>query len=83
MYYYIETVGVCEVGFFSPSGYWMVESHHETRESAAARVHYLNGGVGAEVVGQVFSHIFESMAEISTHLSNISCIISDLNRPRE
>lgn len=32
------------VGFFDPSGKWHAESDHQTRESAAARVAYLNGG---------------------------------------
>lgn len=32
------------VGFFDPSGKWIAESDHTTLESAASRVHYLNGG---------------------------------------
>ncbi len=32
------------VGFYDPKGKWQPESDHDTRESAAARVHYLNGG---------------------------------------
>ena len=32
------------VGFFSPDGEWHTDSDHDTRESAAERVHYLNGG---------------------------------------
>jgi len=31
------------VGFYDPSGKWHTESDHVTRESAADRVHYLNG----------------------------------------
>ena len=32
------------VGFFSPDGQWHGDSDHDSRESAAERVHYLNGG---------------------------------------
>ena len=32
------------VGFYTPEGKWESESDHSTREEAAARVHYLNGG---------------------------------------
>jgi len=35
---------VYTVGFYEPSGKWIPESDHSTREDAAARVHYLNGG---------------------------------------
>ena len=32
------------VGFYAPDGEWHPDSDHTTMESAAARVHYLNGG---------------------------------------
>lgn len=32
------------VGYYSPSGEWMTDSDHDTKEAAAVRVHYLNGG---------------------------------------
>lgn len=32
------------VGFYGPGGKWHPESDHNTRDAAAARVHYLNGG---------------------------------------
>lgn len=32
------------VGFYKPNGEWESESDHDTRELAAKRVHYLNGG---------------------------------------
>ena len=35
---------VFTVGFYAPDGHWHAESDHLTREAAAARVHYLNGG---------------------------------------
>lgn len=33
-----------QVGFFTPDRQWIAESSYETREAAASRVHYLNGG---------------------------------------
>jgi hypothetical protein len=33
------------VGFYNPKGEWVPESDHESKEAAAERVHYLNGGV--------------------------------------
>lgn len=35
---------VYTVGFYDPEGDFHPESDHESRDSAAARVHYLNGG---------------------------------------
>ena len=32
------------VGFYDPSGEWQPESGWNTKEEAATRVHYLNGG---------------------------------------
>jgi hypothetical protein len=32
------------VGHYDPSGKWHAESDHDNKESAAERVHYLNGG---------------------------------------
>ena len=34
------------VGFYDPSGRWQPESDHRSKDEAAARVHYLNGGKG-------------------------------------
>ena len=36
------------VGFHDPQGKWHPDSDYETRDDAAARVHYLNGGVPDE-----------------------------------
>lgn len=49
MYIYIESEHNSEgslwtVGFYKPNGEWNPESDHDTKESAAERVHYLNGG---------------------------------------
>lgn len=45
IYVYIESEsGLYTVGFYAPSGKWNPESDHTTKEEAAERVHYLNGG---------------------------------------
>ena len=36
--------GLWTVGFYSPDGKFHTDSDHDSRESAAERVHYLNGG---------------------------------------
>ena len=44
MYVYIQTTAHCfEVGFYTPTGRWQVESKHTEREPAANRVAFLNG----------------------------------------
>lgn len=35
------------VGFYAPDGKWNPESDWATKEEAAKRVHYLNGGINA------------------------------------
>jgi hypothetical protein len=44
-YVYIQSeLGLWTVGFYDPSGKWQPESDHDSKEAAANRVHYLNGG---------------------------------------
>ena len=44
MYVYIQSEkNLWTVGFYSPDGKWHPESDHESTESAAKRVAYLNG----------------------------------------
>lgn len=44
-YVYIRSEpGVWTVGFYAPDGKWNPESDHNTAESAAERVAWLNGG---------------------------------------
>jgi hypothetical protein len=48
-YVYVKSeLGLWTVGFFEPDGKWESESDHESPESAAKRVHYLNGGRESE-----------------------------------
>lgn len=47
MYIYRDLMRDCgcyTVGYYMPDGKFEPESDHETREDAAKRVHYLNGG---------------------------------------
>ena len=45
MWVYIESEhNLWTVGFYSPDGVWHSDSDHDTKEKAAERVHYLNGG---------------------------------------
>jgi len=45
MYVYIQSEpGLWTVGFYKPDGTWEPESDHASREAAAERVHWLNGG---------------------------------------
>lgn len=44
MWVYRKTEAGFTVGFYSPSREWHVDSDHPSKEQAAARVHYLNGG---------------------------------------
>ncbi len=49
MYVYQRTEsGLYTVGFYDPTGTWHAESDHSSKEDAAKRVHYLNGGKGEE-----------------------------------
>ena len=46
MYVYLKSKGeeVYTVGFYDPKGDWITESDHGTKEKAAERVAWLNGG---------------------------------------
>ena len=53
VYVYIKSESsLWTVGFYTPDGDWVPESDYATKEQAAARVHYLNGGdyMATEVV---------------------------------
>jgi len=53
MYVYIQSEsGLWTVGFYSPEGKWNPESDHPSKEEAASRVHWLNGGEIEPVVIQ-------------------------------
>ena len=49
MYVYSEAgPNLFTVGFYPPNNVFERESDHPTREEAAARVNYLNGGISPE-----------------------------------
>jgi len=44
------------VGFYAPDGTWHTDSDHDTKEGAAARVHWLNGGASQEAPPTLVAH---------------------------
>lgn len=45
MYVYKQTEpGLYTVGYYDPTGKWISESDWDSKEEAANRVHWLNGG---------------------------------------
>lgn len=45
MYVYIQSEPrLWTAGFYDPSGKWQPESDHSSKEEAADRINYLNGG---------------------------------------
>lgn len=42
--YRVTEDGRYAVGYYAPDGTWFTESHYGTKDEAAARVRYLNGG---------------------------------------
>jgi len=45
MWVYIRSeANLYTVGFFSPDGRWQTDSDHQSKDEAAKRVNYLNGG---------------------------------------
>lgn len=57
MYVYIKAEPqLYTVGFYTPDGKWNPESDHETKEAAAERVHYLNGGQEQQESWEEYQH---------------------------
>jgi hypothetical protein len=51
MYVYVRSEPTLwTVGFYDPHGEWHSDSDHESRELAADRVHWLNGGNAPRVL---------------------------------
>ena len=42
--YVLSEPGLFTVGFYDPKGIWHADSDHSSRDDAAKRVHFLNGG---------------------------------------
>lgn len=51
MYIYIKSEpGLWTVGFYDPQGVFQSESDHDSKEEAARRVHWLNGGTAEHYI---------------------------------
>lgn len=64
MYVYIQSEKyLWTVGFYDPAGLWHTDSDHDSREAAAERVHWLNGGT---------DELRAKVKSIENHLSLVS-----------
>lgn len=54
--------GLWTVGFYDPQGKWHTDNDYGDPESAATRVHWLNGGQAEEVISEKLA---EELAEIA------------------
>lgn len=67
MWVYVRTEpNLLTVGFFSPDGELHTDSDHGSKEEAAERVHYLNGG--SKVVEKVIEKVIEKMEHMQDEL---------------
>lgn len=67
---YLSDDGLHTVGFYSPTGQWVPESDHETKEAAVARVHHLNGGCQNDKGGDELSkELARTLAAITYYLN--------------
>lgn len=55
------------VGFYDPQGKWHTDNDYGDPESAATRVHWLNGGQSKNVISD---DLAEELAEISSFTSD-------------
>lgn len=54
MFVYIQSEKqLWTVGHYEPGGKFIPESDHDTTESAAARVHFLNGGKNPQLMSEI------------------------------
>jgi hypothetical protein len=77
-YLYIKSAnGLYTVGFYRPDGSWEAESDFESIEQAAARINYLNGGLGESLESLV-----RALEAISKHVSAIELELDLLRRAK-
>lgn len=57
------------VGYYAPDGSWEPESDHDSKEAAAAWVHYLNGGQKPPEPGPSFA--FRTVGELQALLARL------------
>lgn len=67
MYYYIYNHDCFTVGADGSDGSWNTDSNYPTRDQAAARVHYLNGGDDI----YVFGNICNQVTNIATNIGRL------------
>lgn len=69
MYVYRRTSGeIFTVGYFLPNGQFCHESDHGSKQKAAARVNYLNGGVDIMLASKICDHIGYVLLDIHATL---------------
>lgn len=73
MYVYITSEpGLRTVGHYAPDGRFEPESDHANEESAAARVHYLNGGNNTDMVLKGMPHeTFDALVAVLQVVTNV------------
>ncbi|MGA2504211.1 MAG: hypothetical protein ABSG01_08995 [Anaerolineales bacterium] len=63
MWVYINSEpGLFTVGFYSPDGRWHGDSDHDSRDKAATRVHWLNGGGDKNVAKAMVNKLIDTTA---------------------
>lgn len=56
--------GLWTVGFYDPNSKWQPESDWDSREDAAKRVHYLNGGIDPSVANKERREMAQDLIDI-------------------
>lgn len=51
------------VGFYDPEGMWHTDTDHTDRESAAARVSFLNGGAHKELTDRLYDAVLMTLRD--------------------
>ena len=59
-----------DTGYYDPTGNWHVDRDYDTRENAALRVSFLNGGVFDPEVARHLGHIADVIANGVVRVSN-------------
>lgn len=72
MYVYKETqTGIWTVGFIWPDGQFYAESDYAKRDDAAGRVHYLNGGIDADLIVESVNHVCSLLSELNNVIADV------------
>jgi len=72
MYVYrVHGNGFYQVGFHYPVGVWVTESEHSLQEGAAARVHYLNGGISDQQLSMIVDQLASWLSDLCEAVKNL------------